>query len=158
MDARYWIETLGLARHPEGGWFRETYRSPEIMPLEVLPGRFTGSRCCSTAIYFLLDAGDVSKLHRIRSDELWHLYSGGPLHVHMILPDGTYRCETLGDGRFQCVVPAGAWFGAEAAGAYALAGCTVAPGFEFDDFEMGRRAWLQSRFPQHRSLIERLTD
>ncbi len=157
-----WIARLNLERHPEGGWYREVYRSPEIIPAEALPRRFAGTHPFSTSIYFLLRGNDVSTLHRIKADEVWHFYLGSGLTVHSIAPDGSLSSVTLGaDGPFQTVVPAGHWFGATvhatSADAFALVGCTVAPGFMFEDFELGTRADLVAQFPQHRALIERLT-
>lgn len=156
------IASLQLARHPEGGWFRETYRSAEAIPGAALPGRFDGDRSFCTAIHFLLEAGDISALHRIRSDELWHFHAGSPLVIHAISADGACRSWRLGSdvaagGRFQVAVPAGCWFGAEPTGAYALVGCTVSPGFDFRDFELGDRRRLLELFPQHAALVTRLT-
>jgi predicted cupin superfamily sugar epimerase len=157
------ITQLELARHPEGGWFRETYRCAESVPAQSLPARFDGDRAWSTAIYFLLEDQEMSALHRIKSDEMWHFYAGSPLLIHVILPDGRYSGQRLGADhaageRFQVVVPAGSWFGAEPAGKqFALAGCTVSPGFDFADFEMADRQQLTACYPQHAELIERLT-
>ena len=163
-SAAYWVARLGLERHPEGGYYRETYRSAEQIAGDALPDRFGGPRSFSTAIYFLLEGHDVSALHRIRSDEVWHFYTGAPLTVHTIAPDGAYSAVRLGRNAaagetFQAVVPAGCWFGAsvDPPGTYALVGCTVAPGFAFEDFELGDRADLIARYPQHRAIIERLT-
>jgi hypothetical protein len=145
--ARRLIRLLRLKPHPEGGFFRETYRA----------ARGRGGRCASTAILFLLPRGSVSRLHRIQSDEVWHFYSGGPLFV-VELGKGGVRRTKLGAGRFQHVVRAGTWFGAELArgSEYALVGCTVAPGFEFRDFELGERAGLLESFPRCRAVVERL--
>ena len=158
-DAAHWIRTLGLQPHPEGGHFRETYRAAESIPASGLPARFGGARSFSTAIYFLLESGGFSALHRIKSDEAWHFHAGSPLEIFTIDPAGALRVLRLGDGAFQAVVPAGCWFGARVAapGSYALVGCTVAPGFDFADFEMGRRADLLRHYPQHRELILQLT-
>lgn len=163
-DAKYWIEKLGLERHPEGGYFRQTYRADiEIAP-EALPARFPGARRASTAIYFLLEAGDFSAFHRLRSDEVWHFYAGSPIIVHVIEPAGEYSSICLGSGAdngevFQCVVRAGCWFGSELVdgGSYGLVGCTVAPGFDFEDFEMGKRLELVRAYPEHRRVIQRLS-
>jgi len=161
-NAEFWIDTLGLARHPEGGWFRETYRSSESIPSEALPDRFQGLRPFCTAIYFMLKRGDFSALHRIKSDEIWHFHEGAPLTVHVLTPTGEQYGIRLGRDadngeRFQAVVPAGCWFGAETFGEFSLVGCTVAPGFDFRDFEMADRANLASIFPQHIPFINRLT-
>ncbi|WP_240732099.1 cupin domain-containing protein [Geobacter sp. FeAm09] len=163
--AAYWAEKLDLLRHPEGGWFRETYRAAETIPEAGLPTRFQGERAFSTAIHFLLERDDFSALHRLKSDEVWHFYDGGPLTVHLMTPDGQYRPLRLGRDpekgeRFQAVAPAGCWFGAEVAagpGDFALVGCTVAPGFDFSDFELAGQADLTGLFPQHAALIRRLT-
>ncbi|MBI5843440.1 MAG: cupin domain-containing protein [Deltaproteobacteria bacterium] len=157
------IERLGLIRHPEGGWFRETYRAAEETPGPALPERFVGSRSFSTAIYFLLEKGDISALHRIKSDELWHFYAGSAVLIHVISQDGGYIALRLGPDpaagdSFQLVVPAGSWFGAEVmGGAFALVGCTVAPGFDFADFEMADRRALTELYPGHSETIRRLT-
>ena len=157
------ITQLELVRHPEGGWFRETYRSGVSVPARALPQRFDGSRALSTAIYFLLEEQDISALHRIKSDEIWHFYAGSPLLLHVVFPDGRYRAQRLGPDYaagdlYQAVVPAGCWFGAELAeGRFALLGCTVSPGFDFADFEMADRQTISDRYPQHAELIGRLT-
>lgn len=163
-DAAHWIRTLGLQPHPEGGFFRETWRSPEIYPQNALPARFAGPRAASTAILYLLRAGEHSHLHRLRADEVWHHYDGGALHLHVLTPEGQYQRLALGRDvaageTLQCVVPHGCWFGAEPApgSAFTLTGCTVAPGFEFADFEMGARESLLAAFPAHRDLVMRLT-
>lgn len=158
------IGRLGLVRHPEGGWFRESYRSAETIAAAALPGRFTAARSLSTSIYFLLEQGDISAFHRIKSDELWYFHTGAPLTIHIISADGVYRAELLGGDLdagavYQAVVPAGSWFGAELAGdgAFALVGCAVSPGFDFTDFELAGRAALEQQFPGHAALIRRLT-
>jgi len=161
MTADDWIERLRLEKHPEGGWFRETYRSAESLPDVTLPS-FTVTHPLSTAIYFLLRRGEFSALHRLKADEVWHFYTGSPLTLHVIAPDGALSEIALGcTASFQTVVPAGHWFGATLEGrsvnAFALVGCTVAPGFAFEDFELAGRADLIARFPQHRALIQRLT-
>lgn len=159
------IAALGLAAHPEGGFYRETYRAPEAIPNAGLPARFHGERAHATAIYYLLRAGERSKLHRIKSDEVWHFYDGDPLTIVAISSQGQLIETTLGrdftTGHVpQHVVPAGYWFGAlpSRGSAFTLAGCTVAPGFDFADFELATRAGLLADYPQHRAWIERLTD
>jgi predicted cupin superfamily sugar epimerase len=163
-DANQWIERLQLKRHPEGGNFRETYRSDEVVPRQSLPARFTGDRAMATAIYFLLEGDDFSALHRIKQDEVWHFYDGATLTVHVIDLEGNYTPLQLGRNLSageapQAVVKAGCYFGATVNDprSYALVGCTVAPGFDFADFEMPSREGLWQRYPQHRQLIERLT-
>jgi uncharacterized protein len=158
------ISRLNLARHPEGGWYRESYRSAGTIRGDLLPDRREGERSICTAIYFLLGPGEFSALHRIRSDELWHFYAGAALTVHVITPRGEYYPLRLGADivageQFQAVVPSGCWFGAEVpvTGSYSLVGCTVAPGFDFADFEMGDREQLLQLFPTHDSIIRSLT-
>ncbi|MDY0872729.1 cupin domain-containing protein [Dongia rigui] len=159
------VTRLNLAPHPEGGFYRETYRAGETIPNAGLPARFHGPRSLATAIYYLLRAGERSKLHRIKSDEVWHFYEGDALTIIAISADGQLIETTLGRefsrGQVpQHVVPAGYWFGALPAkvSAFTLAGCTVAPGFDFADFELADRGKLLSAFPQHKAWIERLTD
>jgi len=158
------IHQLGLQPHPEGGYFRETYKSPVILPESALPG-CTGGRSAGTAIYFLLRKGDKSRLHRLRFEEVWHFYLGGPLHLVVISHGGKVEQFTLGQDleagqELQHVVPAGHWFGAYPLpeSPYSLVGCTVAPGFAFEDFGLGERNELTSYFPHLRELIARLTD
>lgn len=169
MNAQYYIKSLHLQPHPEGGYFAETYRSAESIQKGALPDRFGGTRSFGTAIYFLLESHHFSAFHRIQADEIWHFYAGGPLEVFVINPDATLTVVRLGNDLakgevFQAVVPAGCWFGSKpvansaAPGAdFSLVGCTVAPGFDFADFEMGNRATLLAEYPQHRASIEMLT-
>jgi uncharacterized protein len=163
-SAQYWIDRLNLIAHPEGGYYRETYRSQLSIAREALPPQFTGSRLVSTAIYFLLDGENSSAFHRLRSDELWHFYSGSPITVYVIAPDGGYSEIQLGSDpdageALQAVVKAGCWFASRVrdSKSFALAGCTVAPGFDLADFELGKREELVRLYPQHRNLIESLT-
>ena len=161
-DARFWIDHLNMQPHPEGGWFCENYRSPDMIPAAALPARYQGKRCCGTAIYFLLRQGEFSALHRLASDELWFFHDGAPLTVHVISPAGDGNEISLGQfplsGQcLQAVIPSGCWFGAETQGDYSLVSCAVSPGFEFSDFELGRRDALLSLFPRHAGLINRLT-
>lgn len=130
----------------------------------ALPSEFGGSRSLATAIYFLLKGTDFSAFHRLRSDEMWHFYAGGPLVVHVIGEDGQHSEILLGSDAesgqvFQAVVEAGCWFGSRVRdpGAFALMGCTVSPGFDFADFELAKRDELVRLYPQHRQLIEGLT-
>jgi predicted cupin superfamily sugar epimerase len=160
MNVGELIERLQLTPHPEGGYFRETYRATESVGAAALPRRFNGERSISTAIYFLLEAGQCSHLHRIRSDEVWHFYAGDPLDVVEIDVAGSLKTTRLGgDLLYQHTVPAGVWFGATPApgGRFALVGCTVAPGFDFADFELADRAALLREYPRHQDWIRRLT-
>jgi predicted cupin superfamily sugar epimerase len=163
-SARQWIETLGLRPHPEGGYYRETYRAAEVLSPACLPPRFGGERAMCTAIYYLLEGSDLAALHRIRQDEVLHFYDGAAAVIHVIDPAGNYSASRLGrnlaQGEFpQIMVPGGHLFGMKVAdgGTYSFFGCTVAPGFDFADFEMPTRADLVRKFPQHRGLIESLT-
>jgi uncharacterized protein len=163
-NARYWIEKLQLEPHPEGGYFRQTYRSEVLIAREALPAEFSGTRAVSTAIYFLLEGKNFSAFHRLRSDEVWHFYAGDPLLVHVIDPIGKHSTIFLGrnpevEQTLQAVVSAGCWFASHVWDwkSFALVGCTVAPGFDFEDFEMGKRGELIARYPWHRELVERLT-
>jgi predicted cupin superfamily sugar epimerase len=162
--AQLWIDGLQLRRHPEGGWFRETYRSEEVVTAAALPPRFGSDRALATAIYFLLDGDDFSALHRLKADEVWHFYDGAGATLHIIDREGTYSTIKLGrDLRAgelpQAVVRAGCLFGATVSDtrSYALVGCTLAPGFDFADFEMPGRDELCQLYPRHRPIIERLT-
>lgn len=158
MTAEELIDHLKLERHPEGGWYRQSYLAETTVETP------RGKRAASTAIYFLLSGDEFSALHRIQSDEVWHFYAGDTLVVSVLHPDGRHEDLQLGQSlpageSLQAWVPAGCWFGARLKwpGTYALVGCTVAPGFDFCDFEMGERNALQKAYPQHTELIHRLT-
>jgi predicted cupin superfamily sugar epimerase len=163
-DAAYWISRLNLTNHPEGGYYRSTYASPVWIAQGALPPGFTGPRLASTAIYFLVDGSNFSAFHRLQSDEVWHFYAGSALMIHVIDSDGSASEILLGSDpesgeSFQGVVKAGCWFGARVKDrqSFALVGCTMAPGFDFEDFELATRDQLTGLFPQHRALIEKLT-
>jgi uncharacterized protein len=169
MSADYWIELLQLTRHPEGGYYREIYRSDEITAAENLPTRYGSPRTFGTSIYFLLKVGEPSKFHRLQSDELWHYYAGNSVTIHLIDERGEHQKKVLGpdysNGQaFVRIIPRHHWFGAivdttsggEQEG-FVLLGCTVAPGFEFQDFELASRESLVAQFPQYASLIHELT-
>ena len=161
-DAEYWIRQLELVPHPEGGCFREVYRAPRS---ESAPGSdLRAGRPAVTCIAYLLRQGEFSAFHRLRSLELWHFLDGGPVTLHMIFPDGAHAETRLGlsadRGEVpQCAVEPGTWFAVTpgALSPYSLVGCTVVPGFDFRDFELGRRGALVSEFPRHQALIERFT-
>jgi predicted cupin superfamily sugar epimerase len=156
-EARAWVDALGLLPHPEGGLYRETYRSPLVLNAPQ------GERAASTAVYYLLAAGSFSAWHRVRSDEVWHHYAGDPLELHVIDSRGNHQRIELGSVRStgqrpQHVVPAGSLQAAMPLGKrFTLCGCTVAPGFDFADFEMPSRAELLAAFPALSGIIERLT-
>ena len=161
---QYWIEKLELERHPEGGYFKEVYRSAEIIPKQSLHERYSGDRNHSTTIYFLLTSDEFSAFHRIKSDETWHYYTGSPVTVYMIDVRGKYSAVKLGSNPengevFQFTVPHGVWFAAsvDEQDSFVLTGCTVAPGFHFDDFELGEREELIKLFPQCEEVIRKFT-
>ncbi len=164
LTAEQIIRIHDLRTHPEGGYFRETYRSEEFIPGDCLPKRYAADRRFCTAIYYLLPAGSLSRLHRLASDEVWHFYSGGPLTIVELRPDGSSDRIVLGPEvdrghRPQHVVKAGAWFGAypNPGTDYAFVGCTVAPGFEFEDFQMADRQEVLRHYPQEAEIIRKLT-
>jgi hypothetical protein len=163
-SAQYLIEKLNLLKHPEGGYFREVYRSEEEIKQEHLPERYSGARHHSTSIYFLLTSDEFSAFHRIKSDESWHFYDGSSVTIHMINEIGKYYSVKLGsnlekDEVFQFTISHGTWFAAsiDESDLYALVGCTVAPGFHYDDFELGKREELIKLFPQYEDLIKKFT-
>ena len=158
------IARYNLRPHAEGGWYAETYRSAGTIAQSALPPGFNGPRAYSTAIMYLLGPSDKSALHRIRQDEVWHFYLGGPLELAQISPRGEPARVRLGQDlaagqAVQCVVPAGSWFGARPMpGAdFCLAGCTVAPGFEFADFEAADPGALTAEFPHLAGVIAEFT-
>ena len=163
QEVQKWIDRLDLQPHPEGGFFKETYRSELELAAEDMGMSASGSRNLCTGIYYLLSGEDFSALHRIQSDEMWHFYAGAALRVEGIHPDGTrqdwvlHNSPTLGSP--QAIVPAGTWFGSRLVDpqGFALVGCTVSPGFDFADFEMGSRQDLMAVFPEHRAWIQSLT-
>ena len=166
MDARFYIDALQLSPHPEGGFYRETYRSTSQVAL--LPDADAQHdavvRSSSTGIYFLLGQGNFSAFHRIASDEMWHFYAGQALEVLELRASGDLIRTRLGaDMRHgevpQYVVRANTWFASRvcAGGSFALVGCTVAPGFDFADFCLADRAALTQQFPGHEPVIAELT-
>ncbi|MFV0267778.1 MAG: cupin domain-containing protein [Draconibacterium sp.] len=157
---QYWIEKLGLARHPEDGWFKEVYRSEEQMLPDTDCFRQRGKRNVCTSIYYLLEGDDFSAFHRIKSDEIWHYYTGTSAIEVLWIDNGNLRHFMLGVGEkdaFQAVVPKNTWFAARLTdrSGFALVGCTVAPGFQFDDFEMADEKLLDE-FPELASDIAAL--
>jgi len=161
--AGYLIQHLHLTKHIEGGWYNEVYRSPLTFDKEQLPNSFTGKRNICTHIYFLLQKHGFSAFHRIKSDELWHFYAGDPLIVYEINSSGKLTEHLMGNDlekgqSFFCVIHAGIWFASRLApgSEYALVGCTVAPGFDFEDFELANKKTLSNVYPQHAGLINEL--
>src|SRR5262249_11892772 len=159
------IATLGLKPLPlEGGYYRETYRSPDRLPATTLPSRYSTEKSAGTAIYYLLTPDSFSALHRLHADEIFHFYLGSPVHMLQLLPTGEGIMVTIGPDILngqqpQVVVPAGVWQGSCLAegGAFALLGTTMAPGFDFGDYEAGDRQMLISGYPRFANLIRRLT-
>lgn len=163
VTAQQLIHQFQLQPHPEGGYYSQTYCSKETIPAAALPQRFRGARYFSTAIYFLLEKGQHSAFHRIKSDEVWHFYAGVGLHIYVLHPDGRAELLKLGNDlangySFQLVVPAGCWFASKPVDdkRFTFVGCTVAPGFDFNDFEMAKKEQLLKEYPAHREWIEAL--
>jgi predicted cupin superfamily sugar epimerase len=158
------IDFYGLLPHPEGGFYRQTYCSPIVVDGELLADNFSGKRHLSTAIYFLLGGTHFSAFHRIKSDELWHFYAGESLNIDVIYPNGDFERICLGSdytngASFQALVPAGCWFASSPVSTtgFSFVGCTVAPGFDFQDFELASRSELINQYPQHQAIITSLT-
>ncbi|MFD1293808.1 cupin domain-containing protein [Lutibacter holmesii] len=158
------IDTLNLQPHPEGGYFAETYRSAGEIKQACLDTSYQGKRNFSTCIYFLLTSNKFSAFHRIKQDEIWHFYDGAPIKLYVISEKGNLSTQLIGrdfdKGEVpQYVVPGGSWFAAEVLtdNNYSLVGCTVSPGFSFDDFELKSRENLISLFPHLKNVITKLT-
>jgi predicted cupin superfamily sugar epimerase len=158
--ATQWIRALGLLPHPEGGHYRETYRAAST----ITPPGGDAPRSLATAIYFLLQGDEVSALHRLRADELWHFHAGSRLRVVELTPDGALREHRLGldveaGEQPRVAIPAGSWFGAQVADrtGFTLVSCTVAPGFDFADFELGERAALGLRYGRFAEILDTFT-
>lgn len=156
-NAKYWIQKLELQPHPEGGYYKEVYRSKEEIAV------FGGMRSCSTSIYYLLEQDNISRLHRIKSDEGWHFYAGNSaIVIDMVSPKGNHTQVKVGNNleeneHLQYFVPANYWFAAhiENQDGFALVGCTVAPGFDFSDFEMADTNEFKSTYPHLASILKR---
>jgi uncharacterized protein len=165
--AREIIDALGLQPHPiEGGFFRETYRSEGVIPSASLPGMYQakGDRSYGTAIYYLLTAETFSEMHRLPTEEVFHFYAGSPMRMLQLFPDGTGReviigPDVLAGQQPQVVVPPGVWQGSrlEPGGEFILLGATMAPGFDYADYEQGRRGELMAQYPEHAEAIRILT-
>lgn len=157
---------LGLVPHPrEGGWYVRSWESAEMLTAGAFAeARYDGPRRASTAIYYLLEPGTFSEMHRLKSDEVFHHYLGGPVEMLQLHEDGTSLRAVIGTGleegeRPQWAVPRGVWQGSRLVQdvGFALLGCTVCPGFEFADYEQGGRDELTARWPEWDKLIARLT-
>ncbi len=154
------IQQYDMQQHPEGDWYKEIYKSAELIPQAALPERFDGDRTFSTAICFLLERGSFSAFHKIKSDECWHFYTGDSLLVYVIKQNGELNIITLGNDInnghvFQYVVPANCWFASRPAAEsnFCFVGCTVAPGFDFEDFDLADTNELSNQYPQHNNII-----
>ncbi|MGD2035181.1 MAG: cupin domain-containing protein [Bacteroidales bacterium] len=163
-DHLHWIQYLNLKPHPEGGFFRETYRANLEVDQKHLPFGFSGNRKLSTSIYYLLRSEDISRFHRLHSDELWYYHYGSSLKVVMIDKEGNKHTWILGARpdkaeKLQVLIPAGTIFGAEVIDpdSFSLMGCMVSPGFEFDDFDMFDKEELLQAYPKHAAAIEKFT-
>jgi len=163
--AEYLIKELNLQPHPEGGYFKEVYRSTGEIDNDSLDSKYTGNRNYATSIYFLLISETFSAFHKINQDEIWHFYDGSPIKIHMISETGDYSNVVVGKDleqgeKLQFVVPGGYWFAANVINQndYSLVGCTVSPGFDFKDFQLADRNNLIAEFPKHKKLITKLTN
>jgi len=165
MNAETLIQLLELKPLPfEGGYYRETYRSAETIPAAALPPHYTHDKHYCTAIYYLLTPDTFSALHRLPTDEIFHFHLGDPVTMLHLHPDGRGETLTLGPDiargqRLQAVAPKNVWQGTflNDGGRFALMGVTVAPAFDFEDFELARRADLLTVYNEYGALIERLT-
>jgi predicted cupin superfamily sugar epimerase len=158
------IKHMGLERHPEGGYYKEFYKSNTIVPLKEEEGTFEQTRYSATSIYFLLSAGDISTFHRLKFDEVWYYHSGSPLDIYMINQGGELSIKRLGAELIkgeepQILVSAGTIFGAKCPddSLYTLLGCMVTPGFDFGDFELFSRSELLALYPRYHDIIIKLT-
>jgi len=157
------VKKYEMFPHPEGGWYKETYRSEEQINGNALPERFSENHSISTAIYFLMEKGNFSAFHKIKSDECWHFYAGQTLLIYVLDNAGNLEIVKLGNNIekgecFQYVVPANYWFASRPADEteFSFVGCTVAPGFDFADFELAVADDLSLLFPEHKSIIDSL--
>ncbi len=162
IAAEKWIEYLNLTPHPEGGYFKESFRSSEQISQMALPSRFSGNRSFGTQIYYLLNGKDISHFHKIKQDETWHFYAGSSLVLHILKKDRSYIQQKIGLNmesleRPQFTVMAGDYFAAEVTdkNSYSLVGCSVSPGFEFEDFTMPHCDELKELFPDQRLVIDK---
>jgi len=161
--AEYLIKELNLQPHPEGGYFKEVYRSTGEIDNDSLDSKYIGNRNYATSIYFLLISETFSAFHKINQDEIWHFYDGSKIIIYQIDRSGQLAIEKLGkekDSNFQITIKKGTWFAAEPDNEklFSLFGCTVSPGFDFEDFKLGKCEELVKKFPEHESLINRLTN
>jgi predicted cupin superfamily sugar epimerase len=157
QNASYWIEHLKLQRHPEGGYYKEVFRSQQ----QVLRPDDNKTKQACTSIYYLLEGKDFSGFHRLASDEIWYFHKGSPLIIHAINENGLHSAFELSDnisGNLSIVITAGIWFAAEipSGDGFTLTSCAVAPGFDFSEFEMAKKEELIKIYPQHKDLLNKL--
>jgi predicted cupin superfamily sugar epimerase len=157
-SAKYWVENLNLLPHPEGGFYKEVYRSSTSFE----PINFDGKRNYATSIYFLLEEQNVSNFHSIKSDEMWYYHAGDALSVFVIGLDGKLQELKIGPNPdkgevLQAIVPAGSIFGSKSNGKYSLVGCMVSPGFDFNDFKLHITPELLEKHPDYHVIIKELS-
>lgn len=165
MNANYWIEKFNLIKHPEGGYYKEIYRSVEQIDCKALPGRYQTNRSFLTSIYFLLKLGQVSKFHKLQSDEIWYFHLGNPVKAYFMDANGKCYTKLLGlnienDERPQMIFKKQTWFAAEILKGnhdYSLISCAVAPGFEFNDFELANKENMLKQFPGYAEIVLKFT-
>ncbi|TCD28659.1 cupin domain-containing protein [Pedobacter psychrodurus] len=155
--ANYWINHLQLAPHPEGGYYKETFRSKN----EIIRVNESEKKNACTSIYYLLEGYDFSGFHRLKSDEIWYFHKGEPIFIHIITSKGNYDCIELSDsssGQLQAIVEANCWFAANipSKSGFSLASCAVAPGFDFVEFEMAKKTSLLAEYPEHEAIVKEL--
>lgn len=162
VTKEYWIQHLDLKPHPEGGFFKEVYRSTIGVSKDELPVGYKSARRLSTSIYYLLRSGDISRMHRLKSDELWYYHFGSSLKVIYIDHEGKKHTKILGNNPekaeyFHILIPAGNIFAAEVIDpdSYSLISCVVSPGFEYEDFELFSKDDLLQAYPKHADLFEK---
>jgi hypothetical protein len=155
-EAARLVKKLGLEKHPEGGYFKQTYKSDTVVDLEG----YDGPRSIATAIYYMLVGNQFSAFHMLKSDEIWHHYAGGSITLYVIDNDGKLsKIKIGGGGTPQAVVKAHTWFAAslDSKKSYCLLGCTMSPGFDYRDWALGKRVELLGMYPQHKKIIFRYT-
>lgn len=156
------VEQLNMEEHPEGGYYAPAFRSEQLLDTTTFENkRWKGPRSLYSSIYYLLKKGQYSCWHRIASDEMWHFYEGDPIILHVLTQDGTYYSKVLGNSSteicYQWVVKGGDWFAAISDGVkgYSLAGCSLAPGFDFADFEIGKEEELLEHYRNQETIIHK---
>jgi len=164
-SAEYFIKQLKLEPHPEGGHYRRIYESSEFISKENLPKKYGSKRHYSTSIYYLLNKTEVSKFHKLKSDEIWHYYFGSSAMIYIIDESGKLNIKKLGPNidegeEFQVIIKSNSWFASELSNkdSFILVGCTVAPGFDFEDFELAEKSDLINNYPDYLDIISKFTE